>query len=204
MERLKEDTRAAHDSAEGSRFQSALASGNISIGGYAAYLSQIYLVHKTLESCIRANKSEALSAVVADVQYQEPILDKDLAVLEIDPETIKPLAATQALLDEIEQNAVAKPLALLGYHYVLLGSKHGGKFVAHNLNKRFGFSGAGCRYFDPYGSEFSGHWQEFKRQMNGIACSVDEQEDIVQSARAMFAAIAAICNELDRQGLRQS
>lgn len=200
MELLKEDTRSAHDSAEGSRFQSALTSGNIPLESYKAYLEQIYLIHHALESSMQRNRSHpALNMVVSDVQYQEPIISQDLRALGVERDKIQPIEATKRFLREMEGKADALPAALLGYHYVLLGSKHGGKFVARNLQTKFNFeNGIGCKYFDPYGGSFSGHWQEFKCSMNAISCSEAEQSEIVGAARAMFLAIQQICIELDR------
>jgi len=199
MERLKADTSSAHDSAEGSGFQAALASGDLPLAQYRAYLGQIYLIHNALETGMKNNENHpALSTVITDVQYQEPVLSQDLQALGVKEDGIKPLKATTTFLCDVALKADLKPYALLGYHYVLLGSKHGGKFIAHNLQKKYKFeNGVGCRYFDPYGPAFSTLWQEFKQKMNAVDWSASEQQEIIDSARGMFRTIQQICEELE-------
>ncbi len=198
MERLKEDTRKAHDSAEGNKLQAELGSGAIPTDTYKAYMSQLYLVHKALENGIKSSiPSTAYRDALTDDHYQEPFLFNDLKALGVDCGSIKPLKGTAKLLEKINEYATSCPPALLGYHYVLLGSKHGGKFLAKRLQDQFKFEdGVGCKYWDPYGQSFMPLWLEFKKKMNEGAGDESEQHQIIEAASDMFTGIQAICDEI--------
>lgn len=200
MERLKEDTRQAHDSAEGSKLQSELANGTIPLETYKQYLGQIYLIHRALERGIKSNIANCpiIRNSLSDSHYQESFLSSDLSALGVKGEEIKPMPSTRAVMEKIEKQSRECPAALLGYHYVLLGSKHGGKYVAKRLQERFNFEdGIGCKYFDPYGQTFMPLWLEFKKQMNESECSDNEQEQIICAAREMFGVIQQMCVDLE-------
>lgn len=198
MERLKEDTKAAHNSAEGNKLQAELGSGAIDRETYQAYMSQLYLLHKALENGIKSSiAASAYRDAITNDHYQEPILHNDLKALGVDCESIKPLKGTSKLIENIDEYTESCPPALLGYHYVLLGSKHGGKFLAKRLQDQFKFAdGVGCKYFDPYGQAFMPLWLAFKQKMNDNAGDEREQQKIIEAAKGMFTGIQQICDEI--------
>jgi heme oxygenase (biliverdin-producing, ferredoxin) len=197
-ENLKTSTRPYHDAAEGSIFQSLLTAGSLPLSLYGSYLGQLFLVHDRLEKFIRDGEKadDRLSQVVAQVQYQVPFLRDDLSTLGLEPDTTKPLPATAKFLAVIDA-AASKPISLLGIHYVLLGSKHGGKFIAKNLKVHYGFNGEGTRYFDPYGDMFMTHWRAFIASLNEISVAPDETDQILETAKQTFSAVGAIGKELE-------
>ncbi len=196
---LKTETRPFHDSAEGSQFQSYLTSGEISLAEYVAYLGQLFLVHRTLESAIRqgAEKEPRLNKVVTGEQLQEEHLRADLLHFKVEPDTVQSYLATGNFLKKIEDVAVREPLSLIGFHYVLFGSKHGGKFIAKNLGQVHKLNGAGTKYFDPYGNDFMPYWRSFVEHMNELELSPPEIESIVDTAKQTFVAVREIGSELD-------
>jgi heme oxygenase len=198
-ENLKTSTRPYHDAAEGSIFQSCLTAGSLPLSLYGSYLGQLFLVHDRLEKFIKDGEKtdDRFSRVVSEVQYQVPYLSEDLSTLGLEPGTLKPLAATGKFLSVIDAAASNKPISLLGIHYVLLGSKHGGKFIAKNLKEHYGFNGEGTRYFDPYGDTFMTHWRAFIASLNEISVAPDEADQIVETAKQTFTAVGAIGKELE-------
>jgi heme oxygenase len=199
MQRLKESTQALHDSAEGHKLQSGLARGELDVGMYAAYLEQLYLIHRELEHRLRESRASnsVFSRAIADAQMQEEFLATDLRVLGRDPNLVKPVPATQKLVDKISEYAAGQPLSLLGLHYVLLGSKHGGKYIARQLAKTYNLNeGEGNKYFDPYGSEFMPLWMQFKNAINESQLSEQDCNAIIEGAQQMYASIANISEEL--------
>lgn len=198
-EQLKISTKPLHDNAEGHNFQRLLANGNLPVPFYSAYLEQLYLVHEALESnIVRTGASDKrLSRIVSQEQVQEPFLKADLEFLGKDAKAIKPLSVTSNLLDKIEHSAKESPSSLLGFHYVLLGSKHGGKFIAHNLKQKYGFDGMGTKYFDPYGDTFMKHWRSFIDELNQAEFSEPEQSQIIEAAKATFKAVSEIGSALE-------
>jgi heme oxygenase len=200
-EQLKISTKSLHDAAEGQNFQRLLANGLLSVDMYAMYLAQLFLVHKTLEEAIAnyASTDARLAQVVSSDQIQEQFLKEDLDFLGTSPQTIQPLPATARLLETIGSSAKNNPVSLLGFHYVLLGSKHGGKLIARNLKERYRFDGSGTKYFNPYGESFMPCWQAFIKNLNGIPLAGSDGEEIVAAAQAMFRAVSQIGQQLESQ-----
>lgn len=199
MEQLKDSTAQMHDAAESSQFQAYLAQGQLPISVYADYLEQLFFIHKALEDCFSElqKKGHKASAVVTAPQLQEQFLRDDLQALERNIATAKTVPATRKILGQIEQLAANQPSALLGMHYVLLGSKHGGKFIAKTCQDAYKFKeGAGARYFDPYGSNFMPVWKEFKEAVNNLTLSEEEKAEMCKAAGSMFVGIGQIGGEL--------
>jgi heme oxygenase len=166
---------------------------------YAAYLEQLYLIHRELENGLRETRSanDVISRAIDDAQMQEDFLAADLRVLGRQPNLVKPVPATQKLIEKISEYASRQPMALLGLHYVLLGSKHGGKYIARQLAKTYNLNeGEGNKYFDPYGSEFMPLWMQFKNAINESQLSEQDCNAIIEGAQQMYASIAQISEEL--------
>lgn len=191
---LKESTRSAHNSAEGHEFQRQLGSGTLSKPLYSQYLSQLFLTHQCLENAMA--EQPYMGSVVSEPQLQTEFLKEDLNALGVEPDSVKPLEITKAMLSRIEALSKSNPTALLGFHYVLLGSKHGGKFIANTMKKAFGFERAGCIYFDPYGQEFQNHWQHFVNGINSLDIEDAQVEPLMQAASEMFAYVESLGGHL--------
>ncbi len=198
MEHLKDNTRTMHDSAESSEFQGHLANGRLPQEAYASYLEQLYLVHGFLEQEItkHSNSGAFFAGVVSDDQLQVPFLEKDLKHFGRDLSKIKPVPATTAIINEMKELSKDCPVALLGMHYVLLGSKHGGKFIAKSCHDKYHLNDAGAVYFDPYGQTFMPLWKEFKEAMNKLQISEADLQKTSDSAGKMFSAVGNIGAEL--------
>lgn len=196
MDRLKESTRAMHESAETSNFQGRLTNGALSLELYVLYLEQLYLLHAALEKGI--DKNPVASKIVSEEQHQEPFLKEDLEQFGREPQKIYTLSSTNNFLSEIQRLSDSCPLALLGIHYVLLGSKHGGKFIARNCKESYKLrQESGVRYFDPYGQNFMPIWKAFKEEMNTLKLSSQEENEICAAASATFKAVYEIGKELE-------
>lgn len=199
MELLKESTAAMHDSAESSQFQALLAQGQLPVDCYADYLEQLFLIHRALEDSLTAHQesNDELRVVFTEPQRQKAFLEEDLDTLGRNTEKIKKLTSTTSIVAEIDRLLSSQPLALLGMHYVLLGSKHGGKFIAKSCQEAYQFkNGAGVRYFDPYGSNFMPIWKGFKDSMNQLHLSTEESAGMCKAAGLMFVTIGQLGNEL--------
>lgn len=199
MEVLKMSTQALHDAAEGHRFQQSLVKGEVSREQYSAYLGQLLLVHRELESLLRthAGAVPAIAKVVKPVQYQEPYLLEDLRFYSVDATTITALPATDALVREIRESAARDPLSLLGFHYVMEGSNNGNKFIAKALGRSLGLNGIeGMKYLDPYGDQQRPLWMAFKDDMNACGFTPGQMRTLAEAAMKMFRGIGAISAEM--------
>lgn len=194
MENLKSTTRADHDSAEGHDFQRLLFSGQLPYETFCDYVGQLFVLHKALEDELKvALKDERVQKVLGDWQYQEGFLTSDLTALGRKSSECKPLPATQKIIDSIKATSKKHPIALLGYHYVLLGSKHGARMICPNLKKSYNLDGqGGTLYFDPYEGKFMQLWGEFKESMNNNQLNEAETAEILDAAKLMFRAMGEI------------
>ena len=197
MERLKAETQPMHDSAEGKALQKALLSGRVSREAYAAWLGQMLVVHRAVERPLRDLRSRdaRVARVVRDEQFQEQYLTDDLAAL--GAKAAPPTPGVAAFVEEIARSAAEAPIAVLGMHYVLEGSNNGNRFIAMAVRKGLGLApGRGDRYLDPYGERQRPLWQQFKDDMNACEFTPTEQERMIAGARAMFAGIARLSDDL--------
>ncbi len=198
MDRLREETRDLHTAAENHPIQKAQVSGTLPKQTYVTMLGQMYHVHRVLEQHLRRhNDHYAVAAVVRDFQYQEPYIVADLEFFGVDPATVEPLPATRRLIARFDALA-HDPLALLGMHYVLEGSNNGSKFIAKAVKHGYGLhDGRGMTYLDPYGDDQRENWATFKRDMSAIELTDQEIDHMVESAKALFAALPAIFDDLE-------
>ncbi len=198
MQRLKTDTTGLHAAAEQTTFQQAMVAGRLPLDHYVASLQQMLLIHRTLEHHLRLHRElPAIAAVLRDYQFQEPYLLNDLQYFECIVDQIQPLHATSDLIAAIEVTAAANPVALLGLHYVLEGSKNGGKFLAAAARRAYNLEGdAGLRYLDPYGANQRTYWQDFRTSMEGAQLSPRDTVAVLDAAALMFTAITRLYREL--------
>lgn len=202
MIQLKESTRKLHDATEDGTFNQDLIKGKLPLDAYVALLTQLYFVHRALESQLRRLRGTqaAFGRVLREYQFQEPYLLEDLAFFGRDVAKAEPLPATRGFIAEIDRLAEENPLALLGVHYVFEGSNNGGKFIARALRRVYNLSGsAGTRYMEPYGENQAAYWQAFKNDMDAVGFSPDECEALVSAACETFEAVGRIHGELQHR-----
>jgi len=191
---LKESTRSAHSSAEAHNFQKALGSGTLPKSQYRHYLGQLFLIHGALEAAMKGEPY--MGGVVTVEQFQTDFLIRDLSALTGNHADEVPLACTKAMLKRIDERAHSEPVALLGYHYVLLGSKHGGKFIASATKKSYELDSDGSVYFDPYGQGFQQHWQHFTGGLNELNLNELQVHELLAAASEMFTFVETLGGEI--------
>lgn len=199
MLELREKTRPHHEAAEHTAFQQALASGRLPLDTYADSLGQLLLIHARLESHLRQLRktNAAVRRIIRDEHFQETNLRRDLQAIGRDPSNITSAAATGEMCEAIDRLAHEDPLALLGMHYVMEGSKNGAKFLAPRVRLAYGFAdGQGTLYLDPYGDLQRPVWTQFKSDMDGAAFDARQGDAIVAAAKGMFIGITLLYEEL--------
>jgi heme oxygenase len=199
MERLRDSTAEAHKKAEGHPLQRALATGALSKELYVAFHSQLYLVHGALEALLAAHaaKEPAISKVVKLYQLTAQYHAADLRFFGVDLAAIRATKGTTAIIGRIGQVAKENAAALLGYQYVLEGSKNGSKFLSRVVMKAYGLApGMGVLAMDPYGDHQRAYWQQFKDDMNSIGFAESQAAAMIAAAAEMFEAIASIGDDV--------
>jgi heme oxygenase len=196
MEQLREGTADLHQSAEQQEFQQRMFRGAIRRDEYAAWLGQMWLVHRALEAELRGvPAADARFAAVLAENFKEPHLAADLQAL--GGETPAALPATARVLAKIAEAGQVEPLRLLGYQYVLEGSTNGNRILAKRLLPSLGLEAAQAgRYLDPYGDRQRETWARFKQAMQAVGFSAAECALLVEGAREMFAGVAEISADL--------
>lgn len=196
MARLKTETLEHHMRAERHPFMAAMIQGRLPVASYAEHLQQMLLVHEGIESALdRARSTHSWASVIEPWQFQADNFRADIAHF---GGTITPVAAdaTQRLIDRIREAEHARPIELLGMHYVTEGSKNGAVFIARVLRKVYNLTpGEGDRSLDPYGPAQRERWAWFKQAVDGLPLTPADREAVIEGAKAMFDGITAIAEE---------
>ena len=201
MQRLKAETNDLHSHAESRTLQRSIASGEVDRETFSAYLGQLYQVHQPLESALETSRDQhaAIGALASADRMRIPDLDRDLAYYGVEPDQFPAGDAAKKYSQRINETGDAIPVALLGALYVLEGSTNGGRFLARALRKSWDLDGEGLAYFDPYGDEQPQMWAAFRRDMDEASFSADQEEAIIEMAKATFLAIAEVSDEVSGQ-----
>jgi heme oxygenase len=203
MQRLKAETRDLHTLAETRTLQRAIATGEVEQTTFTAYLGQLYHVHRSLESALESSRNTIpiVSALATADRMRVPDLESDLAFFGVDRDGLVAGESARRFSAQIEETRETNPVALLGALYVLEGSTNGGRFLARALRERWDLEGRGLSYFDPYGGEQPQKWAAFKQQMDEAPLDPDQEDAIVEMAKATFHAIADVSDEVaERRG----
>jgi heme oxygenase len=196
MQSLREATAAQHADAESRQLQRDLVAGRLPRATYAAWLGQMFLVHRALWEAIDGNREEhtELERIVRDEGRHVANLRSDLRALDIDADAVEPLASTARAVAEIRDVAANDPLTLLGYNYVLEGSMNGNRFIARAVAPTLDVPATA--YLDPYGEEQRPGWLSYRERMNALEIEAAQADRMVRAAQAMFDFIAAMSDEL--------
>jgi heme oxygenase len=188
MARLKAGTAAQHAVAESKPLEAALIAGSIGQAQYEKYLSQRWLIHRELEAATdRALRADnRLASLGLPSLYQTKNLESDLAHLQSNLKSIRPLPGATNLIQEIQK---ATPSTLMGIYYVFEGSKNGARYISKSLAKA---GQTALRYLDPHGEQQRPLWMKFRADMDSISWTPTEQDQMVKAAQATFDAISSL------------
>lgn len=182
---LKESTLPKHQQAESHPFQGHLANGKLPFQSYKQYVEQLFALHEGFETnLLRYAEQPELAAIVQEDYFQLPFLKQDLDALGIAPDSVKPLECVRKFNEN--QLWAQHPASLLGVLYVLLGSKHGAKYIAHNVKDAYKLNDTGSLYFNPYGETFRTLWQAFTGGLNELQVSDEQRKAILEGADMTF------------------
>tara|TARA_B100002019_G_C21270581_1_gene602000 strand:+ start:860 stop:1405 length:546 start_codon:yes stop_codon:yes gene_type:complete len=121
---LREQVKAQHNKAEGAKFAQLLVSGNISRYEYALYLSNIYLIYRTLEQSVsKANFDFDLTPL-----YRTDLIAYDLQ--ELNEGGLPTMQSTIEYVSYLKRLFGVEPEKLLAHVYVRhFGDLFGGQIV---------------------------------------------------------------------------
>ncbi len=203
MEHLRHETHALHQRAERQLLQTELMRGRLPRTHFIAYLEQLFLIHQRLEchlSTAIASHPDA-AHIIRPHHDHTSYLRQDLHAFGRHPQQIQPRLATAQFLTWLDQTATQTPLALLGVHYVLEGSKNGGVFQAVKVRDAYDLAErTGTMYLDPYGDQQAQCWSQYKADMNRAILSHSVRCAIVEAAKSTFQRFIDLCQELMASG----
>ncbi|QRM29796.1 biliverdin-producing heme oxygenase [Microvirga sp. VF16] len=174
LERLKIETRAAHDRIEAAIDLDRRISSR---DAYRDLLIRFYGFHEAWES-------EALEAAPDRTFFQSrckaQLLARDIEALGLTSDEIIQLPQGRPLMP------LRAPEAVLGSMYVVEGSTLGGAIIAREVERKLGLNAeTGCAYFRSYGRDIAAMWKSFGAVL--LEASSPETDDlIVASAQQTF------------------
>lgn len=198
MARLKEATNELHTLAERSPFQSRLVRGAVERALYGRWLFQMLQVHDDLERRLGVllGKRSDLAGVIRPELFQAPRLRADLGV--VAPGAVfADCDAVRELRHDMAAASDANPLSLLGFNYVVEGSKNGGRYIARSVRRALAIEpGRGDLYLDPHGETQPALWAQYRREMDAITFAETDVEAMIAAAKRMFQAAARIGDDV--------
>lgn len=175
LERLKRDTRPAHDRIERAvDFERSTGS----LPAYRALLVRLHGFHAAWEAAVDAAHP---GHVLLSGRRKVHLLDRDLRALGYAQTEIAALPICRAPMPVNTQEAV------LGSLYVIEGSTLGGAVIAQAVEQRLGLGAdTGCAYFRAYGREVAARWRDFGAAL--LAASSPATDDrVIEAADRTFA-----------------
>jgi heme oxygenase (biliverdin-IX-beta and delta-forming) len=188
LDRLRSETRPAHDRIEGElRLDETLAS----TGAYVALLSSLLAFYKAWEPWASPIIDDA---PFFDERRKSHLLRRDLDALA--GRDIEPIPAPRAALPRRDSVAAA-----YGSMYVLEGSSLGSAVIAREIERRLGLGpGTGAAYFRSYGALTGRMWTLFRARLLSVS-HVEEEDEIVEAAMETFERLRAWIGTMRAPGL---
>ena len=149
--RLRAETRADHDAAQGSGFLDRLAAGRLPAAAYADLAAQHFVIYETLEQAALAMIDDPVAGdFVLPELDRVPALTADLEFL-VGPDWRDRIAvrpATLAYRARLRAVAFDRASAFIAHHYTrYLGDLSGGQYLGPAIAKSYGLDGDGHRFF---------------------------------------------------------
>ncbi len=196
--KLKEGTQALHDQAESGNFQIRMVNGELARLEFASFLGQMRHIHAAFDPAIKhaAESDDRVARLFDESHLRLGRIDQDLA--DLDSTTIpEPLPSTQKFVEYIGHRLDAHPASLIGVLYVKEGATNGNKIVSKRLQRAMELKpDQAMRYMDPHGKDQRRNWNAFKKTLNELELSEQEQADCVQVAQETFQMVMDVSREI--------
>lgn len=177
---LRESMSSRHSKIEQHPLQNDLANGTISKEKYAKYLQGLLSYHRGFESALKKHINDApLKGIVEHDYFMIDRLEKDLSELGFSSDSGNNGNTSSG------EKSVENPLELLGILYVILGSKHGGKYMSKMLSDKMG-SEYHHHYLDPFGTKLGALWSKFVADIDALPLSDEERNTVLKGAISAY------------------
>ncbi|MCH2141142.1 MAG: biliverdin-producing heme oxygenase [Phycisphaerales bacterium] len=186
MQRLRMETRPAHDRIEAVPFSEAILEERLPQSLFAGQLTCWLRVHQTLEGALSASEDDAVQAVWKEEMARTSCLEGDLLHHGEPAVSSEAEAATDRTTQWLESLAQTEPRSLLGCLYVLEGSKMGGAILRKHLQAAYGCESTHLSYFWSSGVSPMPDFKAFKERMESALPDKRDQDQVVAAASGMF------------------
>ena len=199
---LKEGTQDLHDQAEAGEFQTRMVEGDLARSEFASFLTQMLHLHGEIDSIYdgAAEKDCRFASIYDSTAHKRHhLIQKDLQELGV--ETFSPaFDVTTAFTDTVRNSLSTLPISVLGLLYVKEGATNGNKFVLKKIQATLGLSeNCATGYMDPHGMKQRKRWNQFKRDLNELDLTVEEQDSCLGVARRSFSMFMEISGSVSKQ-----
>jgi heme oxygenase len=197
-ERLREATRQAHARAEAQPLQKALIRGEVSLRQFADLTVEMRFLHRSLHGGRGAlARHAAFARLLEAIPDMDAIFAADLRALGMQHAASK-TPAVSAYARWVEDRVTSDDaVALVGAHYVLMGSANGGAYIARAVDRALGLApGQGTTWLNPFGSEVLARWRGFQAILNRLDLDAASAEGAIGGALATFAAVETLSGEI--------
>lgn len=149
---LRHSTREVHDRAHHSRYMNALLDGRLTLEGYTKLAEQYYFIYSALEDAADTMASDEIGApfVVPELhRTQALVVDLERLAGPGWRDRITPTPATRAYVERLREVAYDWAGGFVAHHYTrYLGDLAGGQVVGKLLERTYGVTGPGARFYD--------------------------------------------------------
>ncbi len=200
MATLRLRTRPHHERAENVPLMQALFHGSASREDYVRWLRTLAIAHAGLERQLAGCDHPAVGAVWRDDMRRLPDLLDDLRALDArrTPDSPDATDAVLALVDRIMLAGGEDPPALLGYLYVLEGSRNGAELFGDTVTGALELgAGAGTTFLTRAARDRKREWEGFSRRMNAALSDPDALDAAAAAAGEIFDALTGAYAALD-------
>ncbi|MFW5810749.1 MAG: biliverdin-producing heme oxygenase [Thermodesulfobacteriota bacterium] len=199
MTRLKEETQEYHSRLESSPFFQALMEHRLPLECYLDQLRALAVIHGILETEIAASTDDRVLSVWEEELKKLPLLQEDLSFFEprTGSDSAASIEAAQQMVKNIRLRGIEKPVALLGYLYVLEGSTLGNSMHRPDISATFHLEGLnGCRYYSSYLNDVRSHWIRFSEKMDAALNDPSLYATLIEAAHETFAGLEKLYESL--------
>lgn len=190
METLKQAIQEQHQQIEELPYITALTNGSLPLQSYVGQLRAMAVIHGTLEHELAQQQLPGLTDLFLSRPSRLAHLRADLAVFEGQqlPDCLAALEQARLIAEQIRRYRLEQPELLLAVLYVFEGTTLGNTVHLPDLTRCFGAElAASCsRYYNGYGDQTHGYWQEFSSIMNCRLLVADSAAGLVQACLQLF------------------
>ncbi len=176
---IREATADLHTALEAHPFMSVVTDPAVQVNDYCNYLLLMREVQKQYENLVLPAVAKNFAGKLSPSSH---LIERDIQYLGcVEAKTPDPLDLELPL---------ASTSFMLGFVYVMEGSKLGGKVILNHINRKLGFDeNRGAAYLAGDGHNTGAHWKSFMQHFSSYVIKNHGAEDAIAGARFAFSFI---------------